>query len=76
MMITKDTTILTRADGKTAMVNGKINDKIFAAWKQSNPALVSYKVVTEEVEYEKSAKEKELDNYYKSLERIERAMNY
>ena len=67
---------LTRDDGKTAIVGGEMNDKLFARLQAANPHLVSYRNFDDGIIPEMTAKDKELKDYCDSHERVERAMNY
>lgn len=66
---------ITKVDGTTEIVNGSMNDKLFAYLGKSR-GWKSYRVFNDGARYQMTANDKELKEYCDSRTRIERAMNY
>ena len=67
---------IARKDGKKAIMDGHINDRIFASWQSKNTDLASYRNFDDGIVPEMTAKDKELKDYCESHDRVVHAQKY
>lgn len=75
MTLNKETVKITKIDGTEIVIDGSMNDKLFAHYAPKS-GWKSYVNVLTPYEYEMSEKDKELKDYCDHYDAVNKVMNY